>query len=545
VNHTDNLATIPLNKDKSSIIQTCLGPRFCRLELMALLLPLGFAAHCLWLRIHALQFPSGDEGSWLAVAAQWSRGEGFTTRWLEHHWQLPYVLPRPDDFRYPGLTLIIGSVFRVFGISYTVALYVISSIFLTFITSVFASLRRRLGFWAAFGAACLAAASPLQLQWNSAVYTEGLFGLFLALWVYLALVSQVKQTTWEWWCLMGFNLGLLTLIRPNALLMFSALVYQFVLNHRRHQLPWNRIVMASLVCVLVISPWLIRNWIFFENPFHIAGSAGLLRDRIDQTHLLGVGQYLQNHSWLFPIKRWVFGIGYFFTTLHFLENGLEVLPLMALFGSILFTKDVLFSPLLGASFLISFAACAFASWHSWAGVRYFSAYLPFLYGFGIFYTEVGLSQLKFKKPLHGLMLCGVILVFLSPVINAHRYYERKYHNQRSAAAAIEIHLKALEKWVPANGAYYAKNLCQLNFLTDRHCIGLQELYDSTWFGRSKTTFQPTLIALRRDEEGTSDVKEALSRYRAAGFIMDTVLVLDSTWYIRLIEKARGEEIRMR
>jgi hypothetical protein len=538
VNHTDNLATIPLNKGKPSIFSGWFGPGFHRWELIALLVPLGFAMHCLWLRFHAMQFPSGDEGSWLAVAAQWSRGEGFTTRWLEHHWQLPYALPRPDDFRYPGLTLIIGSAFRIFGISYAVALCVIASIFLTFIASVFVSLRGRLGFWSAFGAACLTAASPLQLQWNSAVYTEGLFGLFLALWVYLAFVSQAKQATWEWWCLMGLNLGLLTLIRPNALLMFGGLVCQFVFHHRRHQLPWNRIVMATLVCAFIISPWLIRNWIFFENPFHIAGSAGLLRDHIDQSHLLGIGQYLENHSWLFPIKRWVFGVGYFFRTLHFLENGLEMLPLIVLVGVIVFRKDVLFSPLLGASFLISFAACAFASWHSWAGVRYFSAYLPFLYGFGIFYTEVGLSKLKLKIPLHGLALCGLILVFLSPVMNAHRYYERKYQNQRSAAAAINLHLKTLEKFVPANTEYYAKNLCQLNFLTDRHCIGLQELYDSTWFDRSEATFHPRWIALRHNEESTSDVKEALNRYQVAGFTLDTLLVLDSTWYLKLIEKVR-------
>ena len=73
-------------------------------------------------RVNYAGIPSGDEGSWMAVAAELSRGNGFTTRWLEWHFQKPYILPRPDDYRYPALVSILAVNFRLFGISYTTAL---------------------------------------------------------------------------------------------------------------------------------------------------------------------------------------------------------------------------------------------------------------------------------------------------------------------------------------------------------------------------------------------------------------------------------------
>jgi hypothetical protein len=88
--------------------------------------------HFLALRIRAGGLPAGDEGSWMAVASELAQGRGFATRWLEAHFLTPYALPRPDDFRYPGLTGLLALAFRLFGASIETARWTVGMAFLAF-----------------------------------------------------------------------------------------------------------------------------------------------------------------------------------------------------------------------------------------------------------------------------------------------------------------------------------------------------------------------------------------------------------------------------
>src|SRR6185369_15716110 len=104
--------------------------------------------------------------SWMSVANELAHGRGFSTRWLEVHFLVPYTLPRPDDFRYPALTSLLALTFRVFGYSIETARWTVGAVFLAFATAIWGLARAAFGRWAAQAAVWVTVASLLQLQWN-------------------------------------------------------------------------------------------------------------------------------------------------------------------------------------------------------------------------------------------------------------------------------------------------------------------------------------------------------------------------------------------
>jgi len=127
------------------------------------------------------------------------------------------------------------------------------------------------------------------------------------------------------------------------------------------------------------------------------------------------------------------------------------------------------------------------------------------------------------------MAAMAIALILAPVAYPHRYYERALSGPQSASGpyayqpGITEHLAKLSRDVPPGGHYYAASLCNLNFLApDRFCVGLQELYDPSWFPRSLAAFHPVLVALTPAETGDSALRAALGRMREGGYAPVTV-----------------------
>jgi hypothetical protein len=374
--------------------------------------------------------------------------------------------------------------------------------------------------------------SLLQLEWNSRVYTEGLFGLVLSALIFHSLWNRPRSLAY--WSGLGAGLGLLCLTRPNGILMAPGLLALWWFN-RRNGATWRHAALAFGVLLTALSPWLLRNALHFGNPFHIAGSAGLLRADHAESATFTLAEFLGQNGVLFPITRLVLGVPRFFRDLHFFEHGLEIIPLLLAAWAL--WRRRFYNPFVATGFALTFAACCYAAYNSWAGVRYFSAFLPFVYAAGIAEAWNGINRIADTRwrALAGLAL-GVILVV--PVIHPHRFYERRYSTLDNAPlkSAVAEHRHALQKLLPSDGVYYAGNLCQLNFLSENlRCVGLQHLVDTAWFARSEAEFRPRLLALRRGEDSAFDVRKALQRYRAAGFSWDTAAALDSTFYLRLIE----------
>ncbi len=521
--------------------------------------------HLLALRIRSGGLPGGDEGSWMAVAGQLARGQGFTTRWLEAHFLVPYTVPRPDDFRYPILTSLLAASFRIWGVSVETARWAVATVFLAFAASAYAVFRSAFGRWPAMAGLWVTVTSLLQLEWNSVVYTEGLFGCAVAALAAWSLRGERRLEPEDffgirskaWWLILGGGVALLYLVRVNGILFLPGILWLYW--RKRDILTWKHPAMALAAFLILALPWLIHTAIAFGNPFHFAGSGGLLRDpgvARTQSHTLTIAEYFSRHEALFPLRRVFVGAFRFFRELHRFEHGLEVAPLL-LAASALWNRRKFFSPFLAAGFLLTFAASAYVAYNdSWAGLRYMSGLLPFVYAYGLsrlpawvsaasnFTSGIfdrdgrtpigpsGVPTVTYRLPgLEGAFGLLLLLMLLLPVIYPHRFYERKLggiiasRGLYAYCPGLAEHLLKLEALVPPEGNYYARSLCGVNVMSPaRNCIGLQELYDPTWFSRSLAAFHPTIIALTPAETRDSVVLTALSTMRAAGYAQDTISI---------------------
>ncbi len=97
-----------------------------------------------------------------------------------------------------------------------------------------------------------------------------------------------------------------------------------------------------------------------------------------------------------------------------------------------------------------------------------------------------------------------------------------------------MHIAQLKAQVGSDGTYYAKRLCQVNFLDTLLCIGLQELYDTTWFARAEKRFHPDWLVMASDEGHDPDLQQAMLRMQQAGYRLDSVGVTPLATLIRIV-----------
>ena len=464
---------------------------------VAALLCIGF--HFVSERIAHRGLPSGDEGSWLSVSARFCQGRGFSTNWLEFQFQKPYVLPRPDDFRYPGLTVVLASVFTCAGISYAAALKTCGALFLCFCGGAYFFVRKVFGRATAVLTLCAMVFSLHQLQWNTIVYCEGLFGLVLA--AVLILSMSLNPRKKSWWVALGAAIGILTMIRPNGILVSAGLIGQWVWMRRTLPAPARYCAYSFCALSAVVAPWCIRNMLCFGNPFHIAGGAGLLQRSFSEPVNESVFAFVKTAGVVFPFKATLLGVPRFFSTLNFFEHGLCV-PLLLFFAIGCIRRVRFFSAFAATGFALSFVMCCYASYKSYAGVRYFSPFLPFVYAFGI-HSAVslarGLSIVRSSRLIAYAAYGCIGIAFLAPVFYPHRYYERIFAAQPKQGFDCSEHLNVLHSLLTNNESYCAGKLGQLNFLTGRNCVGVQEDFDSAMVKKMLTTFKPAVLALAPEE----------------------------------------------
>ena len=478
-------------------VTTTMRKRIIEILCFSLLMCLG--VHFIAERIEHATMPSGDEGSWLAAAAQESRGEGFSTRWLEYQFQKPYRLPRPDDFRYPGLVLLLALVFKIAGISYFTALTTCAAVFICFCAAVFLCVRKFFGRASALLTLAAVIFSLNQLQWNTIVYCEGLFGLVLALLLIFSITADPR--TKRWWIMLGAGIGLLAMVRPNGIVLSAGLVGQYLRMRRSAPVPARYLGLSLLCAASVMAPWFVRNTLCFGNPFHIAGGAGLLQRSFNEPVNESVFAFIKTAGILFPLKATIAGIPRFFVTLIAFEHGLCV-PLFVFCGVGFILRMRFFNAFAAAGFALSFLLCCYAAYKSYAGVRYFSPFLPFVYAFGI-HTAVSLiRRIRFVGLSQAAAYAGFLcvgLAFLAPVWYPHRYYERYFHGRAESTFDYSAHVNALKALLNGQTTYLAGRLGQLNFLTRYNCVGVQEDFDSAQVHRALTAFKPAVLALAPEE----------------------------------------------
>jgi 4-amino-4-deoxy-L-arabinose transferase-like glycosyltransferase len=113
-------------------------------------------------------------------------------------------------------------------------------------------------------AAVIGAVYPALWMLDASLRSESLYLPLVAL-VLLLAYGLRDRPGWRRAALLGGAIGLAALTRSEALLLVPLL------------LPWRRPKLAAVVvagCFVVVAPWLVRNWITFDQPTAISTNEG-------------------------------------------------------------------------------------------------------------------------------------------------------------------------------------------------------------------------------------------------------------------------------
>jgi 4-amino-4-deoxy-L-arabinose transferase-like glycosyltransferase len=211
-------------------------------------------------------------------------GDGKTYHWLANLIAGGHGFIRPWDYTLDGIVrptaehpplypLLLAGVSKLGWTSWT-AHRIASGVMGTAAVLVIGLVGRRVaGRAAGLAAAGLAAVYPLLVVSDGTLYSESLYVLTIAL-TLLAAYRFRDRPTWRRAALVGGAIGLAALTRAEALLLFPLLVLPIVwplgVARRRHAAAG----LAALA--LVVSPWLVRNWVTFGRPILSDNLGGLV-----------------------------------------------------------------------------------------------------------------------------------------------------------------------------------------------------------------------------------------------------------------------------
>jgi 4-amino-4-deoxy-L-arabinose transferase-like glycosyltransferase len=200
------------------------------------------------------------------IARSIALGEGFSS---------PLHVPTgPTAWMPPVYVYLLAAVFKIFGV-YTLK----SAIVMLTLNSLFSALTCLVVFFIAdksFGrviairAGWVWALFPYAIDfaacrvWGDCLNTL-LFGL-----LFLAALRLEDMTSLRAWLWFGLLTGIATLACPPILLVALLLAIRVCHRLRRRGIPWSRSAsLATLMMLLVVSPWFVRNYLTFDRfiPF--------------------------------------------------------------------------------------------------------------------------------------------------------------------------------------------------------------------------------------------------------------------------------------
>jgi hypothetical protein len=190
--------------------------------------------------------PRSDADHYQVIAAAFAHGDGISA-------PFPFTYPHPTAFRPPLYPALLGSVYWVTGVH--VGAGQIVNVALGAAVVVLAALLGAdvAGYRAGVAAGIAVAVYPPLLANDVVLLSEP---LSLVLLLTMALLLVRGRTAWA-----GVACGLLVLTRPSAQL-FLVVVAAWLI----WRFGWRAAVRFAVVTIVVVAPWVVRNWVLVGTP---------------------------------------------------------------------------------------------------------------------------------------------------------------------------------------------------------------------------------------------------------------------------------------
>jgi 4-amino-4-deoxy-L-arabinose transferase-like glycosyltransferase len=176
----------------------------------------------------------------------------------------------PTTVRPPLFPLFLANVYAVTGydpLHARLALSVVGALTCLLVADM---ARILMGRRVALVAGLIAATYPQLFIWDAWLYSESLAIFFFALCCYLCMRLQKRR---QWWIWLGVGLifGLAALVRPNGIYALLAVIAVVALAVVLRETPRRsgaiQIVALTLGCLLVLAPWVVRNFVVTGGAF--------------------------------------------------------------------------------------------------------------------------------------------------------------------------------------------------------------------------------------------------------------------------------------
>jgi len=264
-----------------------------------------------------------------------------------------------------------------------------------------------------------------------------------------------------------------------------------------------------------------------------------LRLAADDPRTWSLFEFIAHYNPLILLKATVTGAGNFLRELHYFDKNLFILPVAGAVIGIIRQRSF-GSPLIASGFILTLLACFFISYHeSWAGVRYASALLPFMYAKGIFELVRCVRLMTARLPLLLQTMAPVLLgiLLLSTLYYPHEYYLRYFKTTPSCVDASSNHIKLITTLVPEGGSYLADAYGQFAFMSTRNCVGIQGFVDSTAIPLYLNRYSPRLLVLTRVELEMPRIQGIIKKIRSEGYQLDTASQSTLAVYLQIKKPA--------
>jgi 4-amino-4-deoxy-L-arabinose transferase-like glycosyltransferase len=223
--------------------------RLTKRELGALGIVAGVAALAralYWALVTPDYVPLTDADHYRELAENLAHGVGFEARY-------PQLNAHPTAFRPPGYPFVLSMAYRVFGDDIVVGRVLNLVIGVGVVVLVFFLARRLGGLRAGVVAATVTALYPPIIANDTVLLTEPmslaiLAGLLLAL-------------SYERWAVAAALCGALVLTRPSAQFLVPVVALWVF-----WRLGWRRALGVVAIAVVVVAPWVVRNWVQLGQP---------------------------------------------------------------------------------------------------------------------------------------------------------------------------------------------------------------------------------------------------------------------------------------